>query len=260
MLISFLYTLLGTHRCRQVPAPATDHNAEPPSPIILLPEAGTTSISYETLHYPVPADQYQLIPLVINTGKIPFVNHAVQAPIQYFIPNSENKRMSNYDPLQQHSASTKHKPITYSNSRLIENRATYKHCPPPTTYSETHVESQPSSPYSYGYEIIDGEVSDDRLRELRDDDSYNLPELDGIKRIYQYMTNHHHQRTRSRAVDRELYRVGQEDDRDMSSKASKPIIVRSDTKTELKKHYKNTTNFETSTNKINLQNAGSTTT
>lgn len=260
MLVSFLYSLLGTHRCRQAPVPAADRNTEPLSPVILLPGAGTAGISYEALHYPVPADQYELIPLVINTGKIPFVNHAVLAPIQYFIPNSENQRMSNYDPFQQHSASSEQIPITYSNSRLIENQRTDKHYTPTTIYSETHVEGRSSAPYSYGYEIIDGQVGDDRPRELRGDGGYSLPELDRTRRIYPYTTNQNRQGAKSRAVDRKLYRAGREDGGDLPFRALKPIIVRPDTKTELKKHYKNTTNLETSTNKLNLQNSVSSTT
>lgn len=234
-----LCSLLGTHGCRQAPA---DRNTEPSSPVVLLPGARTAGISYEALHYPVPADQYESIPLVINTGKIPFVKHAVQAPIQYFLPKSESQRMSNHDPVRQHSASSSEQiPMTYSNSRLIENQRPRNHYTPTTIYSETRVDKgRPSSPYSYGYEIIDGRVGEHRPR-----------------RIYQYTTNHHGQGTKSRdAVDGKLHGAG----RDLPSRVLKPIIVRPDVKTELKKHYKNATNLETSTKKIVLKNAGISTT
>lgn len=161
--ISSLLSLLTKHSC-QVPA---DRDARTLNPIILLQPAPSSGISYEALQYPVPMDQYQLIPLVINTGKIPLINHAVQAPIQYFVPGGENQRAAANDgPAARRSTTTattpQHrgpKPAYSDDAARTSNRPGRGYNRPPATmYSETRVGSRPAaaSRYNYGYKIIDG--------------------------------------------------------------------------------------------------------
>lgn len=282
-----LFSSLAKHSC-QVPP---DHgNGESLSPIIILP--ASSGISYEALHYPIPVEQYQIIPLVINTGKIPLINHAVQAPIQYFIPhnnnnnNNENQRVSNYEPVQYThprlslyhqppNTQQQHYPNKFSKSQLDDrNRPSYHHhnppyYPPTTIYSETHVDGQPSSRYSYGYKIIDGDVGHSSIGQnepINDNNggdplsgSYRLAaESDGTSRDrgFEY--------TEAKYTKQNVNKANDEEDNDElnSTKALKPIIVRPDvkkTQKELKNHYKNTTNLVTPTTNMTNQNGNSTT-
>lgn len=152
--------------------------------------ASSSGISYESLHYPGPAEQYHAIPLVINTGKIPLINHAVQAPIQYFVPNNggENNGQSTttHDPSSaQHSPTRRHRPAaaapanqpdaamllsrTLSPSpRDAENRQPAR----TAIYSETGTQQHNSS---HGeYKIIVGNVAVGR----HDDDGPPGPDRD----------------------------------------------------------------------------------
>ncbi|XP_025416198.1 uncharacterized protein LOC112687612 isoform X2 [Sipha flava] len=238
-----------------------DQNIDLLNPILLLP--APSGISYESLHYPMPLDQYQVVPLVINTGKIPLINHSVQAPIQYFIPDSENQRTSkSYDPLQSSNLSHQHRSTarqvtkTYSNSRT-ENRSKQKHYPPTTMYSETHVESQPTSRYSYGYQIIDDNIENSNdQRESSDNDNtsgnYNnkLSGLTRIQTVFEY-TNTPNANT---VVQKQNTKETRQKNETSVSTDSNPIVLRSGmniTKTELKKQYMNITNLETSNNVTN---------
>ncbi|VVC35903.1 Hypothetical protein CINCED_3A006058 [Cinara cedri] len=256
-LISSLFSLLAKHSCQVL---HDHHNTEPLNPIILLP--ASSGISYEALHYPMPVEQYQLLPLVINTGKIPLINHPVQAPIQYFIPNRENRQISNYDSTTRHEyrSTTQNSPKTpYSNAQNT-NQPKYKYNLPTTIYSEKHVEGQPELRYSYGYKIIDGDIGDSNgQRELGENgniisESYNSLEesADRSKNVFQSTDN---PKSNFRAVVRnqKLDNADRDDKLDLL-KALKPIIVRPDVttiQTELKKHYKNTTSLGTPNNVAN---------
>lgn len=252
-----MFSLLAKYSC-QVPH-NHQHNTESLNPVILLP--ASSGISYEALHYPMPAEQYQLIPLVINTGKIPFINHAVQAPIQYFTPNRENRQISNYDSSSRHEyqSTTQHNLIaTYSNTQN-KNQPTYKYYPPTTIYSEKHVEGQPAMRYSYGYKIIDGDIGDsNRQRGFRDNgniisESYNsLEKQKRSKNVFEFTDNpkaNVHVIVHKQNLDK-----ANQDDKLYLSKTLKPIFVRPDIttiQTELRKHYKNTTSLGIPTNVTN---------
>jgi len=217
---------------------------------------------------------FQVIPLVINTKKIPLINHAVQAPIQYFVPNNENRRAPIYDSAQHSTARDERlqlrrnldTSISYSNEAQTENRQTYRdgsnNHPPAATatvYSETRVGGSPSSRrYSYGYKIIDGlHVDGSNFRHdapmiVGGDGpaSYNSlsgpDETDGV-----------FERTigpgagllaaaNGRSPDEPDDR--RDDGPDNIPKALRPIVVKTEsntTKTELKKYYKKVTNPET---------------
>lgn len=253
----FLFSFLVKHTC-QIPP---DHNTNLLSPILLLP--AQSGISYESLHYPMPLDQYQVVPLVINTGKIPLINHSIQAPIQYFIPSSENQRTSkSYNPVQssnpsyQHRSTVQHVTKTYSNSQT-ENRSTQKYYHPTTMYSETHVENQPTTRYSYGYQIVDGNIgnlndphkSSENGNTLGNYNS-NLSGSTRTQMAFEY-TNTPNANT---VVHKQNAEETRQKNEPSASTGSNPIVVRSDmntTKTELKKQYKNLTNLETSNNVTN---------
>lgn len=262
-----MFSLPAKHTC-QIPP---DHGAEPLHPIYLIP--APSGISYESLHYPMPLDQYQVVPLVINTGKIPLINHAVQAPIQYFIPNSESQRTSeSYDPVQrsspshQHrSASQQHVAKTYSNVQT-ENRLSipaHNHYSPTTMYSETHVESQPASRYSYGYQIIDGNIGDPNDQRESRDNGNTSGDYNGSTRtqtVFEY--------TNMPNVDPVVHRqhsneARQKNETNASTTGSNPtLVVASDTKTtktELKNNNKNKTNNLETPNNVTNQNGNLTT-
>lgn len=194
-------------------------------------------------------EQYQLIPLVINTGKIPLINHAEH----YFIPNSENQQISNHDQYSnnEYQTTTQLNPITYSNTRHVGNQPTYNYYPPATMYSETRVGSQPTSLYSYGYKIIGGNVDNSNTKhKLRDNllESYNFEEADRTKTVFE--TNTTDQKAKLNSVNNKQKLTDRDDQKDESNvfKASKPIIVRPDLKTEkteFKKKYNNTRNLKT---------------
>lgn len=241
-----MISLLEKHSC-QVP---TDHNTKSLNPIILLP-AASSGISYEALHYPISMEQYQLIPLVINTGKIPLINHAEH----YFIPNSENQQTSSHD--QQSNSHDKNRsitqqlsPITNSNTRHIGNQPTYNYYPPTSMYSETRVEHQPSSLYSYGYKIIGGNVDNlNTQHQLKDNLSgnYNFEEGDKTKTIFE--TNSNDQEAKFNLVIKKQKLVDQYDQKKELNmfEASKPIVM-PDLKTEktkFKKRYNNKRNLKT---------------
>jgi len=208
----------------------------------------------------MPVEQYQVIPLVINTGKIPLINHAVDAPIHYFKPNSENRVTVGYNTgqylnIHNHDYRTTTQPNqkTYSVAQ-IDKQPTKKYNAPTTIYSETRVEGQPSlQRYSYDYKIINGNVGDNSNDQVLKNDDYEVPESyilaesDTIKKISEYNAN---SKTKlRRVIQREKSHKGHEEDKITLSKALKPIVVRPDPKTvntELKKHYKNTTNSEKS--------------
>lgn len=248
--------MIAKQFCQVMP----DQNTESLNPIILLP--ASSGISYEALHYPVPLEPYQVIPLVINTGKIPLINHAIQAPIQYFVPNGANQPIPRYDPMQYSTPQHENRPtarqssIKYS-STPVDNQPTYNYYPPTTMYSETHV-GQPSSRYSYGYKIIDGTIGNSNNQDkLRDNtnvpENYILAEPDGTKRIFEYESNPE-AGFKTVVHKQKLDNTDRENEFNMS-RAIKPIVVRPDLKTmktELKKHYKNTTtNLETPSNVTN---------
>lgn len=255
-LIFSFSSLLAKYSC-QVPH---DHqNTESLNRIILLP--ASSGISYEALHYPIPVEQYQLIPVMINTGKIPLINHPVQAPVQYFIPISENRQISsNYDSSSSsddYRSTTRHSPTTtYSNTQSTNQPTHNKNYPPTTIYSEKHVEGQPALRYSYGYKIIDGDIGNsDRQPEFGDNsniisESYNSLETPNrSKNVFQYTDDP--KASFHTVVHKQKLDKADQDGKLDSSKAIKPIIVRPDIttiQTELKKHYKNTTSLATPAN------------
>lgn len=247
---------------------APDRSTESLNPIIILP--ASSGISYESLHYPVPAEQqYQVIPLVINTGKIPLINQAVQAPIQYFIPKSENRRSPMYESTQHLPAKDKRvqpntETMLYSNDEEIENRPTYdRNNDPPigtaTVYSETHVNGQPASQgYSYSYKIIRGHVGDSN-------DRHDVPRIIDNDEP----SNHHRPHETDTMLEHikidpsaKLQEANNELKTDKSksrnnkpdniSRIFKPIVVKTElnaTESELKKYYKKVKNAETPINK-----------
>ncbi|XP_003244496.1 uncharacterized protein LOC100570753 [Acyrthosiphon pisum] len=261
------FSILANHSC-QVPP---NRSNESLSPIIILP--APSRISYESLHYPVPMDQqYQVMPLVINTGKIPLINHAVQASLQYFAPlNNDNRRAPIYDSVQYSTdrderLQLRRNPntsILYSNDEQTENRPTYRgygndnNHPPAATatvYSETRIDGPP---YSYGYKIIDDHVGDSNDRydapTIVDGDrptSYNkLSDPDETDGVFEHKIG---PGAGPRAVANGR-KPGESDDRrdggpDNIPRALKPIVIKTEsntTKTELKKYYKKVTNPET---------------
>jgi len=218
--------------------------------------------------------QYQVIPLVINTGKIPLINHAVQAPIQYFAPpNNDNRRAQIYDSAQystdrnerlqlQRNPDTS---ILNLNDEQTENRPTYRgygndnNHPPAATatvYSETRVDGVPSSRrYSYGYKIIDGRVGGSNDRNdaptiVGGDRPTSRNRLSGPEDGVFERTIGPGAGLRTAANGR---KPDESDDRredrpDNIPRALKPIVVKTEsntTKTELKKYYKKVTNPET---------------
>uniref|UniRef100_A0A2S2PQA8 Uncharacterized protein n=1 Tax=Schizaphis graminum TaxID=13262 RepID=A0A2S2PQA8_SCHGA len=269
--ISSLFSILEKHSC-QVPP---DRSTKSLSPIIILP--ASSGISYESLHYPVPAEQqYQVIPLVINTGKIPLINHAVQAPIQYFVPKSENQRTPIYESAQYLPAQDKRvqtrNPETklYSNDEKIENRPTYdrnNYSPTATAtvYSETRVDGQPSSRgYSYGYKIIDGRVGDSNDRHdvakiVNDGGPANihLSRPKERNRVFDQTTNSDAKLQETDDERKTDKSEPQNNGPDNISRALKPIVVKTElnaTETELKKYYKKVKNPETPINKVTNKN------
>lgn len=250
---------------------APDRSTESLNPIIILP--ASSGISYESLHYPVPVEQqYQVIPLVLNTGKIPLINHAVQAPIQYFVPKSENRRSPIYESTHYLLARDKRvqpntETMLYSNDEEIEKRPTYVHnndlpIGTATVYSETRVSGQPvSQGNSYGYKIIRDHVGDSN-------DRHDVPKIvddDG--------PSSHHNISRPHKTDKmlgsitidpsaKLQEANNEKKTDKSKprdnkpenifRTFKPIVVKTEfqaTETELKKYYKKVKNAETPINK-----------
>jgi len=217
--------------------------------------------------------QYQVIPLVINTGKIPLVNHAVQAPMQYFAPpNNDDRQAPIYDSAQY--STDRHErlqlrrnpdtSILYSNDEQTENRQTYggygndNNHPPTATatvYSGTRVDGQPASlRYSYGYKIIDSRVGGSNGRHVAPKivggvgptsrKSLSGPEDGVFERTIgpgagsQAAANG---RKPNESDDR------RDDGQDNIPSALKPIVVKTEsntTKTELKKYYKKVTNPE----------------
>lgn len=262
VLIFSLFSLLAKHCTCQI---SPDQNTEALRPIFLMP--APSGISYESLHYPMPLDQYQVVPLVINTGKIPLINHAVQAPIQYFIPNGKSQRTSeSYDPAQssklshQQRSTTQRITKTYLNSKT-ENLAAHKYYPPTTIYSETHVESQPAaSRYSYGYQIIDGNIGNSNDQSETSDDNNTLENFKSNMQSGSTRTQMVIEYTNMPNANTVVVHKQNVNESIASTTDSNPI-VRSDTeitKTQLKKHYRNKTNLETSTNVTN-QNGNLTT-
>lgn len=248
--------------------------------MIILPSK--SGISYESLHYPVPVDQqYQVIPLVINTGKIPLINHAVQAPIQYFVPNSENRRSPIYDSPKLDSAARNERPqlrsnpdtsILYSNDeQRTENRPAYEGnnnnhpaTATATVYSETRVDDglPESRRYSYGYKIIDGHVGDPNDRHdyapmIVGGDGpaiYNhLSGPDETDIVFERITIEPSAELQQAAAAANTRKSDESDDRqddgpDNISRALNPVVVKAElntTKTELKKYYKKVTNPKT---------------
>ncbi|XP_015372701.1 PREDICTED: uncharacterized protein LOC107167976 [Diuraphis noxia] len=266
-IIFFFFSILSKNSC-QVP---TDPRTDSLSPIIILPSK--SGISYESLHYPVPADQqYQAIPLVINTGKIPLINHAIQAPIQYFVPNSENRRALIYDSAK-YSKARNERPqlrspetsILYSNDeQQTENRPTYDgnnnnypSTATATVYSETRIDGLPESRrYSYGYKIIDGHVGDSNDRH----DAPIIVGSDGLANYNNLSEPHETDIVFKGTIDLSTELQGaaitrksdgsndrRNDRPDNISRALKPVVVKTElntTKTELEKYYKNVTNPE----------------
>lgn len=197
MFVPWLFALFAQHSCQQ------DHSAKPLSPVVLLP--APSGISYESLHYPVPAEQlYQVIPLVINTGRIPLISHAVHAPIQYFMPNGGDNQRTSAD---QHPAAAQ--PTAPRNSRPAYPSTANERRSPTAMYSETHAEGQPTSRYG----IVDGSVG-----ERDDDQSETVARDDG------------EQAGLDSGVPRPTVIVRED-----------PKMVEA----ELKKHYKKTTRSET---------------
>lgn len=88
-LISSFFALLARHSCQ-------DRNTDTLSNAVVISLPTPSGISYESLHYPLAAEQqYQAIPpLTINTGRIPLIRHAVHAPMQYFTSNADDRRTS----------------------------------------------------------------------------------------------------------------------------------------------------------------------
>lgn len=265
--ISSFFSILARHSC-QVPH---DSSNESLSPIIILP--APSEISYESLHYPVPAEQqYQVIPLVINTGKIPLINHAVQAPIQYFVPDNDNRRAPIYDSAQYPTArderlQLRRNPdtsILYSNDAQTENRPNrddHDNYPPAATatvYSETRVDGL-AAPlrYSYGYKIIDSRVGGSNDRHdapiivggdgpIGHNNLSSPDEVDGVFGRPTGSGDGLQAASNGRKPDES------DDRRDAGPgdipRALKPIVVKTEsdtTKTELKKYYKKVTNPET---------------
>lgn len=250
------------------------------SPIIILPSK--SGISYESLHYPVPVDQqYQVIPLVINTGKIPLINHAVQAPIQYFLPNGENRRSPIYDSAKLDSTARNERPqlrsnpdtsILYSNDeQRTENRPTYdgnnnnypSTAATATVYSETRVDDglPESWLYSYGYKIIDGHVGDPNDRHddapmvVGSDGPANFNHLSGpdetdivSERITIDPSAELLQQAAANTRNSDESDDRRDDGPDNISRALNPVVVKTElntTKTELKNYYKKVTNSKT---------------
>ncbi|KAE9538525.1 hypothetical protein AGLY_005624 [Aphis glycines] len=262
-----LFSTLAKHSCQVT----HDHSTESLNPIIILP--ASSGISYESLHYPVPAEQqHQVIPLVINTGKIPLINHAVQAPIQYFVPNSENRRSPIHESTQYLLARDKRvqpntETMLYSNDEEIQNRPTYDHNNDPpigtaTIYSETHVSGQPASQgHSYGYKIIRGHVGDSNDRHdvpsIVDDDGpsshHNISRPHEADRMLEHITIDPsaklQEANNERKTDKSKPRYNKPNN---ISRKFKPIVVKTElnaTETELKKYYKKVKNAETPINK-----------
>ncbi|KAF0761747.1 Uncharacterized protein FWK35_00011005 [Aphis craccivora] len=262
-----LFSTLAKHSCQVAP----NRSTESLNPIIILP--ASSRISYESLHYPVPAEQqYQVIPLVINTGKIPLINHAVQAPIQYFVPKSENRRSPIYESTQYLLTRDKRvqpntETMLYSNYGEIENRPAYDHNNDPsvgtaTVYSETRVSGQPASQgYSYGYKIIRGHVGDSNDRHdvprIVDDDgpssNYNTSRPHETDTMLKHITIDPSAKLQEANNERKTDKSKPRDNKSENiSRSFKPIFVKTElnaTETELKKYYKKVKNAETPINK-----------
>lgn len=88
-MFSSFFALLARHSCQ-------DRNTDTSSNAAAIALPAPSGISYESLHYPLAAEQqYQAIPpLMINTGRIPLIRHAVHAPMQYFTSNTGNRQTS----------------------------------------------------------------------------------------------------------------------------------------------------------------------
>lgn len=247
-----------------------DRSTESINPIIILP--ASSGISYESLHYPVPAEQqYQVIPLVINTGKIPLINHAIQAPIQYFIPKSENQRSSIYESTKYLLTRDKRvqpntETMLYSNDEEIENRPTYdRNNDSPigtaTVYSETRVSGQPASQgYSYGYKIIRGHVGDSNdqhdVSRIVDNDglsNHHISKPHETDRMLEPITIDPSAKSQEANNEQKTDKSKPRDNKpDNISRIFKPIVVKTElnaTETELKKYYKKIKNVETPINK-----------
>lgn len=239
-----------------------EHSCQTPSetPIILLP--APSRISYESLHYPIPPDQYQLIPFVINTGKIPLINHPVQAPIQYLIPHrKENQQVAKINrDLDQYSFLPRGPTIAkqQSDKYQIRNSLTKKNYYSPTTiFSKKHVDGLPSSKYSYGYEIIEDDIGGPESM-INGQKSRNLEkEPDRIQRVYEYIDHPEHNHSIFNTVVHHRHQIDKTNDDLNQFKDLKSIIVKPDLNTintQLKKHYKNATNLVIPSNTTINQN------
>ncbi|XP_050525377.1 uncharacterized protein LOC126896525 [Daktulosphaira vitifoliae] len=136
-------------------------------------------ISYEALQYPLPGEHYQVIPLTLSSGRIPFIHQTVQSPIQYFNPNIETQPSPSYNPVPQNvQPRTEERPLQYNSNELVQNGI-------------PNERQQPSAHYSYGYTIEDNNTGDLKdQHEIRDGDTvsgrYSLVEPDGTRRIVEY--------------------------------------------------------------------------
>lgn len=181
------------------------------------------------------------------------INHPVQAPIQYFIPHREEDQQvakRSRDPDQYSTLS--HRSTTarqQSDNFQIRNRPAKKiYYPPTTIFSEKHVEGQPSSRYSYGYEIIEGDVGSPDEPRVDGQKIRNLDEPDRIQRVYEYIDHpEHNNYPIFNTVVHHRQHVDKTNDNWNQFKDLRPIVVKPDLKTistQLKKHYKNATNLE----------------
>jgi len=197
----------------------------------------------------------------------------IQAPMQYFVPNNDNRRPpGTYDSAQYPTArderlQLRRNPdtsILYSNDAQTENRPTYRdgndnYYPPAATatvYSETRVDGLPR--YSYGYKIIDGRVgsSNDQhdapaiVGGDRPTSHNSLSDPDETDGVLESTIGHRGAGLQAAANGR---KPDESDDRrddgpDNIPRALKPIVVKTEsntTKTELKKYYKKVKNPET---------------
>ncbi|XP_025199662.1 uncharacterized protein LOC112597707 [Melanaphis sacchari] len=269
--ISSLFSMLAKHAC-QVPP---NYSTKSLNPIILLP--ASSEISYESLHYPVPVEQqYQVIPLVINTGKIPLINQAIQAPIQYFVPKSENQHTPIYEsaqylPTRDERVQLRNpETILNSNDQEIKNRLTYdrnNYSPTATAkfYSTTHVDGRPASRgYSYGYKIINGHVDglndQHNVPRITDDGrsaSYHLSKSEETDKVFEHKIEPNSKLQDANNKRKTDKFESQNNGPDNTTRTFKPIVVKTElnaTETELKKYYKKVKNSETPINKVTNKN------
>ncbi|XP_050424025.1 uncharacterized protein LOC126835458 [Adelges cooleyi] len=221
---------------------SNERNAESLNPLIFVP-AASSGISYESLQYPMPGEHYQVIPLTVSSGRIPFIHQPVQSPIQYYQPEPERRVAASYEPVPSQQLTPRR--------REGQSRPSQPYNPNGQDYNGQNFKSQningfrqpeglkqseglrqpegwPQARYSYGYTIEDSSTGDLKdQHEIREGDNvsgrYSLVEPDGTRRIVEYTATPD---TGFNAVVRkEIFNRGGRPNESYQPKPLMPIIV-----------------------------------